>query len=463
MVKIALDAMGGDLAPNATVEGALLAARDFGIEVVLVGDRDAIEGELRLHDAAGLPIAVEQADDLVGMEDSPLESLMTKPNSSIHVGLDLLKAGKVNGFVSAGNSGAVMTAAMVILGNLPNVDRPAIASPVPTTEGHAMLIDAGANTEVRAQNLVQFAVMGSAYSRHVRNLRRPRVGILANGEEASKGNDLTRAAAVRLAELNAQVNYIGYVEGRDINRGKADVVVTDGFTGNIALKTMEGFGNLMVQNLAAVFNSSWRGRLAYLLARKQLGQMRARVDPHEYGGAPLLGVNGATIIAHGSSNARAIRNAIRAAADESLVKHLGDEITRILAGIQPSDAAKPAGRGLRALFMRMRSRLHRQSKEAEPADAHQSHESAKTWVAATDAAAGDERSHPEAPGTAAGDEISSTEPAVNQSVPSPNGIGAAFGLDRQSPSGGEDGSQGAQSGPRQAEPGPGGRAGPSKG
>src|SRR5271155_4359276 len=361
--------MGGDLAPKATVEGAVLAARDFGIEVVMVGDGEILAHELADHDAANLPIRIEHAPEVVLMDDSPLESVLSKPRSSIHVGLDLVKRGDASAFVSAGNSGAVMTASMMILGNLTYVDRPAIASLVPTSEGFSLLIDAGANTEVKPINLVQFAVMGSVYWRYVRNVSRPRVGILSNGEEASKGNENTRAAAAMLEQMQTYVHYIGYVEGRDINRAKADVVVTDGFTGNVALKTMEGFSSFLLGSLRGVFGGSWRTRIAYLLVRKNLNAMRERLGPSEYGGAaPLLGVSGVSIIAHGSSNPKAIRNAIRAAANEQLVHHVNAEILEILAKIQPVAQVKPAaGKGFRALFGKMRERLHRREKEGEAA------------------------------------------------------------------------------------------------
>jgi hypothetical protein len=237
---------------------------------------------------------------------------------------------------------------------------------VPTSEGFSLLIDAGANTDVKPINLVQFAVMGTVYWRHVRNVSRPRVGILSNGEEASKGNDNTRAAAAMLEQMQTYVHYIGYVEGRDINRAKADVVVTDGFTGNVALKTMEGFSSFLLGSLRGVFGGNWRTRLAYLLVRKNLNAMRERLDPSEYGGAPLLGVSGVSIIAHGSSNPKAIRNAIRAAANEQLVHHVNAEILEILAKTQPVGPVKPAaGKGFRALFGKMRERLHRREKEAE--------------------------------------------------------------------------------------------------
>src|SRR5215472_7219249 len=352
--------MGGDLAPKAALEGAVGAARDFQIEVVLVGDREVIVRELGEYDLSGLPITIEHAPEIVAMDDSPLESVLAKPESSIHVGLDLVKRGKVDGFVSAGNSGAVMAAAMAILGNLPGVDRPAIASIIPTTAGQSLLIDAGANTEVKPLNLVQFAIMGGVYWRQVHRVAHPRVGILSNGEEASKGTELTRAAASALQQMALHVNYIGYVEGRDINRAKADVVVTDGFTGNVTLKTMEGFASFLLSNLREVFGNDLLRRVLYfLLFRHRISTIRQRLDPAEYGGAPLLGVNGVAIIAHGSSSARAIQNAVRAAANEALVRHVNSEIVDILAATPLSLITKPASaRGIRGVLERMRERLH---------------------------------------------------------------------------------------------------------
>ena len=362
-MKIALDAMGGDLAPKATIEGAVLAARDFGVEVVLVGERDLLARELGEHKTEGLSITIEHAPEHVEMDEGPMESALGKLQSSIHVGLELVKRGEVSAFVSAGNSGAVMTAAIMILGTLPGVDRPAIASLVPTSDSLALLIDAGANTDVKPVNLAQFAVMGMVYTRRVRGIANPRVGILANGEEDSKGTDLTRAAAAMLRAMGNTVCYIGYVEGRDINRAKADVVVTDGFTGNVALKTMEGFAAFLLGNLRDVFGTT-RGRIGYLLVRKRLGAIRQRLDPAEYGGAPLLGLSGTTIIAHGSSSPRAIRNAIRAAANEALVERVNAEIVEALERHPGAVPTKPAGKGFRAILGRMRDRLHRHPRES---------------------------------------------------------------------------------------------------
>lgn len=368
-MKIALDAMGGDLAPKAVVEGAIRAARDFAITVTLVGDRATIERELAEQDPQELPITIEHAAETVAMDDAPLESVLGKPASSIHVGLELLKRGAADAFVSAGNSGAVMAAAMAILGNLPGVDRPAIASAVPTTAGRSLLIDAGANTEVKALNLMQFGVMGSVYWKHVAGIAEPRVALLANGEEASKGTEITRAAAAGLTAMAPQVHYIGYVEGRDINRAKADVIVTDGFTGNVALKTMEGFATFLLGSLREVFESGLLRKVAYLLMRKNLGALRARLDPSEYGGAPLLGVAGVVIIAHGSSSAHAIRNAVRAAANEALVSNVNAEIIDLIPRLPNAATVKPGStKGIRGLFLKMRDRLHLPHRET-PGDA----------------------------------------------------------------------------------------------
>jgi glycerol-3-phosphate acyltransferase PlsX len=365
-VRIALDAMGGDFAPQATVEGAVLAARELKLSVVLVGDRSVLQKEMAEHDCAGLDLAVEHAPEVVAMDDSPLEVVLSKPQSSLHHCYQLLKRGEADAVISAGNSGAMMTIGITLLGNLAGIDRPAIASMVPTVDGMALLVDAGANTEAKAVNLAQFAVMGSAYMRRLRGLEAPKVAILANGEESSKGSELTRTAAAMLAQSAPHINYIGYVEGRDINQGKADVVVTDGFTGNVALKTMEGCARFVLGSLREVYGSGMAGRLSYLLVRKRLHAMGERMDPAEYGGAPLLGLAGRAIIAHGSSDAKAIRNALRAAANESLGELLNRDIIELLGKMSGTVHSANAGRGIRAIFGRMRERLHLRGKEYDP-------------------------------------------------------------------------------------------------
>ncbi len=421
-MRIALDAMGGDLAPKATVEGAVAAARDFGIEIVLVGDLDLLTRELTEHKIGGLKVTVEHAPESVAMDDSPLESVLNKPHSSIHIGLEMVKRGDASAFVSAGNSGAVMAAAMMILGTLPGVDRPAIASLVPASDGFALLIDAGANTEVKPLNLAQFAVMGSVYSHRVRSVPNPRVGILANGEEDSKGTELTRAAAAILGGMRESIDYIGYVEGRDINRGKADVVVTDGFTGNVALKTMEGFASFLLGNLRDVFGTFF-GRIGYLLVRRRLAVIRERLDPSEYGGAPLLGLAGVTIIAHGSSNPRAIRNAIRAAANEALVERVNAEIVETLAREVTAMPVKSAGKGFRALLDRMRERLHRHPRDGAAPPVHGG--ASATGTSAAHPATGE---HPSATATGTGSlKLADPEHPAHETVASVNGAASAVG------------------------------------
>jgi glycerol-3-phosphate acyltransferase PlsX len=358
-VRIALDAMGGDFAPRATVEGAVMVARDLGLEVALVGDKEKVERELSEHATAGLKLTVVHAAETVTMDDSPIESLLYKLDSSIHRCFELYKQGEVDALVSAGNSGAVMAAGMAILGTLPGVERPAIASTVPSGDSFALLLDAGANVEVKPHHLAQFAAMGTVYWRHVANVANPRVGILANGEEETKGTELTRAAAALLRQMGERINYIGYVEGRDINNHKADVIVTDGFTGNVALKTMEGFADFVVGHVRGLFGTNMRGRLAFLLIRRQFVAMRRALDKSEYGGAPLLGINGVAFVAHGSSSARAIRNALRVAAHEGVVKQVNQELVELIREIPAQARVKASSKGFRSLFSRMRERLHR--------------------------------------------------------------------------------------------------------
>jgi phosphate acyltransferase len=313
MKTVAIDAMGGDHAPEAIIEGAIAAARELHIPVTLVGDRDKITHELGRHRVRDLPIHVRHASQVVEMEDSPVEGLRRKRDSSIRVGFGLVKSGDADAFVSAGNSGAVMAAAVMLLGNLPGVDRPAIGLELPSRRGHVTLIDGGANVECAPLNLVQFAVMGDVFGRSVRGLLSPRVGIVSNGAEESKGSELTRAADRALRHL--PLNYVGYIEGRDINAGNVDVAVTDGFTGNAILKSLEGLGSFVQFLLRQMFERNLKNKFAYLLLKKDLDRIRQALDYDAVGGAPLLGVKGVTIIAHGSSSPKAIKNAIRVAAE----------------------------------------------------------------------------------------------------------------------------------------------------
>jgi glycerol-3-phosphate acyltransferase PlsX len=315
MLTIAVDAMGGDHAPKSEVEGAIKAASSQHVGVVLVGQQDVLERELREHRNAGdLPIRIHHASEVVTMDDSAAKAFRAKKDSSIRVACRLQREGVVQGVVSAGNTGACMTTAKMVLGMIQGVDRPALASAFPTLKGSPVIvIDVGANVDSTPEMLAQFAVMGDMYSRIIFRNKSPRVGILSIGEEEHKGNELTRAATPLIKAL--PLNFIGNVEGRDIYSGIADVVVCDGFIGNVALKVSEGLVDMIAAMLKESLAETVTRKIGYVLSRAAYRDFRKRVDYSEYGGAPLLGVKGVTIICHGRSNANAIKNAIRVAAE----------------------------------------------------------------------------------------------------------------------------------------------------
>jgi phosphate acyltransferase len=358
MKTVALDAMGGDHAPDAIVEGAVAAARELRIPVVLVGDRDVVGRELAKHRAGDLPITLRHATQVVEMDDSPVVALRRKRDSSIRVGFNMVKAREADAFVGAGNSGAMMAAAVMVLGNLPSLERPAISLEIPSRRGHVTLLDAGANVECGPVNLVQFAVMGDVFARSVRGLLSPRVGIISNGQETSKGTDVTRAADRVLRQM--PLNYVGYIEGRDLNAGNVDVAVTDGFTGNAILKSLEGLGSFVQFLLRQMFERNLRTKLAYLLLKKELDRIRQVLDYDAVGGAPLLGVDGIIIIAHGSSSPRAIRNAIRVAADAAR-KDLNAQISGGLRSVPEIEEIPGALKG-RGFWQQLRGRFRRDGK-----------------------------------------------------------------------------------------------------
>ncbi len=312
-MRIAVDAMGGDHAPEAVIEGAVWAARDLGMHVILVGDREIVLQHLERHKTDGLPLSIKHASEAVGMHESPSVAVRRKKDSSLRVAFELVKAGEARAVVSAGNSGAAMALAMMVLRRLPGVDRPAIAAVLPSLAGATVLLDVGANVACKPVHLVQFAFMGEVFARLVLGIERPRVGLLSNGEEETKGTDATRAAHQALK--HAKFSYLGYVEGREVFNGGADVVVCDGFTGNAVLKSSEGLAKAVGQMLREELSRGLGPRLGYVLARRAFQRLRERMDYAEVGGAPLLGVNGVGIVAHGSSDARAVRNAIRVARD----------------------------------------------------------------------------------------------------------------------------------------------------
>jgi glycerol-3-phosphate acyltransferase PlsX len=315
LTDIALDAMGSDRSPDPEIKGAIQACRQLPVRVHLVGPearlhtalREALKGE-------DLPILIVPAKEWISMDEKAATAIRKKPESSMRVGLRLVKERHAAGFITAGNTGAAMAIAKMVLGALPGVDRPALGATLPTsTVSPCILLDVGANVDCKPHNLQQFAVMGEMYARSVLKIARPRVGLLSIGEEEGKGNDLTREAAPLLKQL--QLNFIGNVEGRDIYNGKADVVVCDGFVGNVALKTSEGLARLVRDLLRESLNSTVTAQVGALLSRKAFNDFKKRLDYSEYGGAPLLGVRGVCIVNHGSSNDHAIYNGIRVTAE----------------------------------------------------------------------------------------------------------------------------------------------------
>lgn len=321
-MKVALDAMGGDNSPHEEVRGAILACQELGVEVILVGDPARIDAELAgCPEARSLPLEVVAASERIAMDEHPAIAVKRKRQASIVVANELVRNGQAAAVVSAGNTGAAMAASLLRLGRIGGIDRPSIAIPMPTSAGVSVILDAGANADCSAENLVQFAVMGAVYAERVLGLANPRVGLLNIGEEPTKGNALCQAAYPLLAASG--LNFIGNVEGKDVHRGAAEVIVCDGFVGNVVLKLSEGLATELFAQIKETVAASVKGRIGGLLLRSSLRTLRKRMDYAEYGGAPLLGVNGVSIIAHGRSNARAFRNAIRAAhraAEEGLVE-----------------------------------------------------------------------------------------------------------------------------------------------
>jgi glycerol-3-phosphate acyltransferase PlsX len=328
IAPVALDAMGGDHAPGAIVQGAINAARK-GRPIILVGPEGRVKDELARHRAGHqLPIEVRNASETVEMHDHPGQAMRRKKDNSIRVCFELVASGEAGAMVSAGNSGAVMAGAIFVLGRPAGVERPAIISVLPALKGQPILLDMGAVVDAKPIHLVQFALMGEVWARRVVGVHRPRVAILSNGEEDSKGTDLTRAAAAALRR--SSIHFVGYCEGRDLLTGEFDVIVTDGFTGNVALKTMEGTAKVVGEYLKRALRSSTRAALGGLLSKAALEGMKQRIDWRELGGAPLVGVNGVGFISHGRSDAFAIENAVRRAGDAART-HFTDEIARAVA------------------------------------------------------------------------------------------------------------------------------------
>jgi glycerol-3-phosphate acyltransferase PlsX len=345
-ITIAVDAMGADKAPKPEIEGAILAARHYDVEVLLVGKEDVVRAELRNHQHRGLPIHVMHASEHITMHEKAAQAVRTKRDSSMRVALRLVREGRAHGFVTAGNTGAAMATAKMVLGALPGVDRPALAAVFPTTTGSpSIMLDVGANVDSKPQNLQQFAIMGDAYFRTIfanePTGRSPRVGLLSVGEEEGKGNELTREAFKLLKEL--PLNFSGNVEGRDLYNGNIDVIVCDGFVGNVALKVSEGLVEAVGHILKESLQANITRQVGYLLSRKAYKDFKKRLDYSEYGGVPLLGVKGVAIIGHGSSNANAIKNAIRVAAEfaRSGLNQTIQERIRATNGVVSKDSIEP--------------------------------------------------------------------------------------------------------------------------
>ena len=326
-MKIAVDAMGGDHGLAPTVEGVVQVVRELGIQVILVGDQDQIRARLDQVPGKKTSIDICHASQTVGMHESPALVARKKRDSSIWVATNLIKSGDAQAVVSAGNTGATMVSAFFLLGSIKGIERPAIAASLPTRQGNAVMLDVGATVDCTAQQLYQFGIMGNEYGKHLLSLSAPRVGILSIGEEDTKGNEVSKEAFRMLKE--SPINFIGNVEGRDVYSGNADVIVCDGFIGNVALKISEGLADAMKKMLMKEIVQSRLGRLAYLFIAAPLLRLRRRMDYAEFGGAPLLGVNGVSMICHGRSSAKAIKNAIDRAhklAEGGVIERIRDDI-----------------------------------------------------------------------------------------------------------------------------------------
>ncbi|MDD4335150.1 MAG: phosphate acyltransferase PlsX [Desulfotomaculaceae bacterium] len=307
---IAVDAMGGDLAPREIVQGALLAAKEYNLSVILVGDEKQVQAELGNADAGGL-VSVVHTSEVIGMGEHPAIAVRRKKNSSIVRATQLVGNGQAGAVVSAGNTGAAMTSALLYLGRIKGIDRPAIAGVLPNEKGCALMLDVGANVDCKPAHLLRFGIMGYHYAKKIMGIDNPRVGLLSNGEESTKGNEATLVAYPQLQA--AGINFIGNIEGRDIFSGSADVIVCDGFTGNIVLKAGEGMASLLLKMVKGEITRSCLAKMGMAMAMPALKELKKRIDYSEYGGAPFLGVNGVSIICHGASTAKAIKNAVRLA------------------------------------------------------------------------------------------------------------------------------------------------------
>jgi phosphate acyltransferase len=346
-MRVAIDVMGGDKGPETVVTGAIEGARVNRCGIVLVGDEATIQWSLKAHDIEGLDVSVVHAADEITMDDHPAQAVRRKPNASMNVAMRLVKDGGADAMLSTGNSGAMMASGLMVLGRIPGIDRPAITSGVPNGKnGYTMLVDLGAVTDPKPVNMVQFAMMGQVYAKTVAGIDNPTIGLLANGEEDSKGNQLTLKVHPMLRATEG-LNFIGNVEGRDILTGDVDVVVMDGFTGNIVLKAIEGTASMLMQILRRELTATLPRKLAALALKPAFKSLAKRLDPSEVGGAPLLGVNGVVIITHGSSNELAITNAVGVAVrafEHDLTGEIQKRVSSTLEASREETGASPQER-----------------------------------------------------------------------------------------------------------------------
>ncbi|MEP6800871.1 MAG: phosphate acyltransferase PlsX [Acidobacteriota bacterium] len=338
-MRIAVDAMGGDHAPRVNVDGAIAAAREFGISSLLVGKPAALEPLLAIAGEAGRQIEIVEATEVVEMDDPATAAIRKKRNSSIRIAANCVRDGRAAGLVSAGHTGAAMVSAKMVIGTIEGVDRPALATVLPNLSGHCLLLDVGANPEAKTSHFKEFAVMGSIYAQLAFGKPNPSIGLMSIGEEDSKGTDRTKEAFKGLKE--AGLNFIGNVEGRDVFTGKVDVIVTDGFTGNVILKVSESLSEMVEQLLREEIKKTLQASVGFLLSRSAFRSFKTRLDYSEYGGAPLLGVKGCVIICHGRSSAKAVKNAIRLAAEFSR-QNLAEKIQSSIAELHTRDAQAQA-------------------------------------------------------------------------------------------------------------------------
>jgi phosphate acyltransferase len=334
-MRIAVDAMGGDHAPQVNVDGAIAAAREFGISTLLIGRAKELTPLLKDSGYAGKEIEIVDAAEVVGMNEPATSPIRRKRNSSIRVAANCVRDGRAEGLVSAGHTGAAMVSAKMVIGTIEGVDRPALAAILPNLSGHCLLLDVGANPDAKTQHFKEFAVMGSIYAQLVFGKPAPSIGLMSIGEEDSKGTDRTKEAFKSLKETG--LNFIGNVEGRDVFNGSVDVIVTDGFTGNVILKVSEALAEMVEKLLREEIKKTLQASVGFLLSRSAFRSFKSRLDYSEYGGAPLLGAKGCVIICHGRSSAKAVKNAIRVAAEFSR-QNIAQKIQSALADLRQREA-----------------------------------------------------------------------------------------------------------------------------